>query len=77
MEEINMNKLTKREQEILCYVCKGYSNNEISKALWISPHTAKAHVKHILEKFAAKNRTQLAYFAGVSNFKTSHKIKTD
>ena len=56
--------LTDREKEVLIYVCKGYSNAEIAKALVISEHTAKAHVTSILRKFDVKNRTIAAYFAG-------------
>ena len=56
--------LTKREQEVLKYVCEGYSNAEIAEKLVISEHTAKAHVTAILRKFDVKNRTIAAYFAG-------------
>ncbi len=56
--------LTERELEVLEYVCKGYSNSEIADALFISEHTAKAHVTAILRKFDVKNRTIAAYFAG-------------
>jgi DNA-binding NarL/FixJ family response regulator len=60
MEENTMNNLTKREIEILEYVCKGYSNEEISKELCISHHTVKAHLDGILRKTNAKNLIQLA-----------------
>ena len=56
--------LTNREKEVLKYICMGYTNEEISKALIISSHTTKAHVKAILKKFNLKNRTIAAYFAG-------------
>jgi two-component system response regulator NreC len=68
MEVKIMNNLTEREKEVLGYICKGYNDTEIAKTLWISIHTAKSHVKHILKKFAAKNRTHLAYMAGKSGF---------
>jgi DNA-binding CsgD family transcriptional regulator len=64
----NMYKLTEREKEVLGYICRGYSDTEIAKILWISTHTAKSHVKHILKKFAAKNRTHLAYLTGKTGF---------
>lgn len=59
--------LTERELEVLEYVCKGYSNNEIAQALFISEHTAKAHVTAILRKLEVKNRTIAAYLAGKNN----------
>ena len=48
--------LSKRELEILALVAKGLSNQEISKTLFISLRTVKAHVNHILNKLGVKNR---------------------
>ncbi len=53
--------LTNRESEVIKLVCQGYSNNEIAQKLYISPHTAKAHLSSIIYKFNAKNRTHVAY----------------
>jgi DNA-binding CsgD family transcriptional regulator len=69
MKNIKKEAITKRENEVLEFVCKGYNNTEISKKLWISPHTAKAHVKSLLRKFKAKNRTHLAYLVGLTKSK--------
>lgn len=52
--------LTTREFEILKLIVKGKSNREIAKELFISVHTAKAHVSSILEKFSVEDRTQVA-----------------
>jgi DNA-binding NarL/FixJ family response regulator len=60
-----MKELTPREKEVLEYICKGYTNTEIAQKLIVSTHTAKAHVKHILEKFNAQNRVQVAYKNGL------------
>jgi len=51
-----LNPLTKREKEVLYLVSEGMSNTEISKELYISKSTAKAHVHSILQKLYAKNR---------------------
>ncbi len=59
--------LTIREQEVLEQVCKGYNNKEIAENLFISSHTAKAHVSSILKKFEVSNRTLMAYIAGKNN----------
>jgi DNA-binding NarL/FixJ family response regulator len=36
---------------------KGCSNKEIASVLAITEHTAKAHMKHILEKLGVEDRT--------------------
>lgn len=51
---------TKRESEILKLVAEGKNNNEIAKELYISVHTAKAHVSSIIEKFGVEDRVQVA-----------------
>jgi two-component system nitrate/nitrite response regulator NarL len=53
-------RLTRREREIIEYVCKGLKNREIAEALSITPGTVKVHLMHIFEKTGAKDRFQLA-----------------
>lgn len=53
-------KLTKRENDVLKLLAQGKSNAEIAEEIIISPHTAKAHVCKILEKFAVSGRVQAA-----------------
>ena len=53
-------KLSKREHDIAKLVCKGYTNKEIGKILFISIHTVKANLEHIFEKLKVANRVQLA-----------------
>ncbi len=55
--------LTERERAILRYVANGMSNKEIGAALAISPHTVKAHLRHILDKLGLRSRTQAAAWA--------------
>lgn len=50
--------LTERELEVLDCVRRGLSNRDISVALSISEHTAKTHVKAILQKLEAADRTE-------------------
>lgn len=57
--EKNVNKLTKREKEILGYVSKGLSNKDISRELYISQHTVKKHISSILGKMGFKNRKDI------------------
>jgi len=53
---INNKILTGREIEVLNLMAEGQSNTEIGEQLIISPHTAKAHVGHIIYKMGAKDR---------------------
>ena len=48
--------LTQREKEIMELVIEDKSNEEIAKELFISIHTAKAHIKNILLKTKSKTR---------------------
>jgi len=63
-EEIEENKekvqLTERELDVLRLIVDGYSNQEISEKLFVSIHTAKAHVCNILQKLSVDDRTQAA-----------------
>lgn len=52
--------LTGREFEVLKLIVQGKSNNEIAKDLFISVHTAKAHVSSIIDKFKVEDRVQMA-----------------
>ncbi|KZE42095.1 response regulator transcription factor [Microbacterium sp. T32] len=60
--------LTEREREVLRLVGRGRSNDEIAADLFISPHTAKTHVKNTMIKLGAHDRAQLviaAYESGL------------
>jgi DNA-binding CsgD family transcriptional regulator len=55
--------LTRREIEVLCLLARRYTNAEIADALFVSPHTATTHVKHVLAKLGATNRREAAAIA--------------
>ncbi len=50
--------LTAREIEILQQVAEGNRNRDIADRLFISEGTVKVHIKHIMEKLGASDRTQ-------------------
>lgn len=50
--------LSKREQEILTLVAKGFKRNEIGSMLEISPHTVAAHLKTIYSKLNVSSRAE-------------------
>ena len=55
--------LTKREEEALCLILKGYSNTEMAKCMSVSVHTVKAHIESIYRKFGVHNKVQAVLFA--------------
>lgn len=56
-------KITKREKEIIQYICDGLSNGEIGEKLYISERTVEGHRANILKKTSCKNTARLAIFA--------------
>jgi DNA-binding NarL/FixJ family response regulator len=50
--------LTAREVEVLQRIAEGDRNRDIGERLVISEDTVKAHVKRIMDKLGAKDRTQ-------------------
>ncbi|XUM05066.1 LuxR C-terminal-related transcriptional regulator [Streptomyces venezuelae ATCC 10712] len=49
--------LTKRELEVLQLVGEGLSNQQISKALFLSQATVKSHLVHVFAKLGVDSRT--------------------
>ncbi|MFC3758698.1 response regulator [Chryseobacterium tructae] len=52
-------RLTKREKQILQLVAQGKTSNKIAEELFLSPLTVDTHRKNLLQKFQAKNSTEL------------------
>jgi DNA-binding NarL/FixJ family response regulator len=57
-EHMSDEGLTSREVEVLRRVACGNRNRDIAELLFISEETVKVHIKHIMEKLGAKDRTQ-------------------
>jgi DNA-binding NarL/FixJ family response regulator len=55
--------LTEREIDVLQHVAGGNRNRDIAERLFISEETVKVHVKHIMEKLGASDRTQAVAIA--------------
>ena len=63
-----MEELTPREAEVLTLMVAGAKNGAIAEKLVITEGTVKSHVKHILRKLGAVNRSQaIAHYLGVSS----------
>jgi DNA-binding NarL/FixJ family response regulator len=62
-EHLGEEDLTARELEILEQVAAGGRNREIAGTLSISEETVKVHVKHVMEKLGARDRTEAVSIA--------------
>jgi DNA-binding NarL/FixJ family response regulator len=57
-EHYSDEQLTPREVDILRQLAGGNRNRDIAEKLFIAEETVKAHLKHIMEKLGANDRTQ-------------------
>ncbi|MDO6385750.1 MULTISPECIES: response regulator transcription factor [Uliginosibacterium] len=55
--------LTRKEAEVLYWVCKGKTSPDIGEILGSSPRTVNKHLEHIYEKLGVENRTAAAKLA--------------
>jgi len=62
-EHVAADALSEREVEVLRCIARGAANKEVAFRLHISEETVKVHVKHILEKLAATDRTHAVTIA--------------
>jgi DNA-binding NarL/FixJ family response regulator len=57
-EHMGEESLSKREVDVLQKIAGGNRNGDIAALLFISEETVKGHVKHIMEKLGASDRTE-------------------
>ncbi len=57
-EHMSDEDLTAREIEVLGQIAGGNRNRDIAEKLFITEETVKVHIKHIMEKLGASDRTQ-------------------
>lgn len=55
--------LSTREQEVLEYIAKGYTNKEIAEILYLSVKTIETHKSKIMEKLQLRTRPELVKYA--------------
>jgi DNA-binding NarL/FixJ family response regulator len=55
---VGLESLSRREIEVLERIADGNRNSDIASMLFISEETVKGHVKHIMEKLGASDRTE-------------------
>ncbi|HYH46152.1 MAG TPA: response regulator transcription factor [Thermoanaerobaculia bacterium] len=57
-EHVGEEALTARELEVLQQLAGGNRNKDIARRLFIAEETVKVHIKHIMEKLGARDRTE-------------------
>src|SRR5215212_11670507 len=62
-EHFGDDALTEREIEVLSHIAGGNRNRDIAQRLFISEETVKVHIKHIMQKLDASDRTQAVAIA--------------
>lgn len=62
-EHLGDEALTPREIEVLQHIAGGNRNRDIADRLFITEETVKVHIKHIMEKLDAADRTQAVAIA--------------
>ncbi|MDQ6977144.1 MAG: helix-turn-helix transcriptional regulator, partial [Ghiorsea sp.] len=63
-----INPLTARENEVLNFIAKGYSYNEIAEAFSLSTNTVRAHIRNIYRKLAVSSRSEAVFEAAHLGF---------
>lgn len=63
MSDIQIEKPSERELELLQLVSQGLSNREIAHKMYISPNTVKVHLRNIFTKINARSRTEATIIA--------------
>jgi DNA-binding CsgD family transcriptional regulator len=69
-------QLSRRELDVIYYLIRGLSDNEIGEKLYISRQTVHTHTKNIYKKLGAKSRIELyrrviqSRYPGISNHPT-------
>jgi DNA-binding NarL/FixJ family response regulator len=62
-EHVNQDALTNRELEVLQQVALGNANKEVAARLGVSEETVKAHMRNVLAKLSANDRTHAVMIA--------------
>jgi DNA-binding NarL/FixJ family response regulator len=62
-EHVSQDALTNRELEVLQHVAAGNANKEVAARLGVSEETVKAHMRNVLAKLSANDRTHAVMIA--------------
>lgn len=67
-EHFGDESLSDREIEVLRHVSEGDRNRDIAKKLFVAEETVKVHIKHIMQKLGASDRTHATAIAARRGF---------
>jgi DNA-binding NarL/FixJ family response regulator len=72
-------RISRREQEIVQLLCKGYTNKQIARQLFISETTVKTHISNILAKLNLHDRMQIVvyYYNKINGAEASDTINNE
>lgn len=65
-ERTDLATLTKRELEVATLVSHGDTNQQIARALELSPKTVETHISRMFTKLGLRSRTQIAHLIGTA-----------
>ena len=60
--QVRDDRISRRELEIVQLLCKGFSNKQIARQLFISETTVKTHISNILAKLNLHDRMQIVVY---------------
>ena len=72
-DQLDLDVLSERENEVLDLVAGGATNGEIAERLWISPATVKKHLENIYNKLEVGSRTAALARTGRSMAPPEHR----
>lgn len=52
-------ELSKREIDVFDFIARGYNSTYIANSLFISPNTARTHIRNIYRKLGVTSREEL------------------
>jgi RNA polymerase sigma factor (sigma-70 family) len=61
--DVSLGRLSPRQREVLALLGRGWSDAQIGRELYISPHTVRIQVQNILQKLALPSRLEAVIFA--------------
>jgi DNA-binding NarL/FixJ family response regulator len=67
--------LSEREIEVLRFVARGYTDQEIASELWVSNVTIRTHISRVISKLGLKNRVQTCLYgirSGLVTLENAH-----
>jgi ATP/maltotriose-dependent transcriptional regulator MalT len=67
-QRMRIDRLTKREYEVLMLLERGFDNLQISRLLDVGERTVKLHLTHILQKLGVESRLQAGLVAAEHAF---------